>query len=93
MESKTIITAYSLIDLLQQLQTNLKDGYVFDLESVENYPQSFGGYFVVPMVDPSTIAVKKEPSKEEETVVQLTQATEEVAEQKEPKQRRTKQEK
>ena len=45
-----IIQAFSLVDLLKEVREAALEGYDFDFNTVENFPQQFGLHFHVPMV-------------------------------------------
>ena len=45
-----IIQAFSLVDLLKEVREASLEGYDFDFNTVENFPQQFGLHFHVPMV-------------------------------------------
>lgn len=45
-----IIQAFSLVDLLKEVREATLEGYDFDFNTVENFPQQFGLHFHVPMV-------------------------------------------
>lgn len=59
-----IIQAFSLVDLLKEVREATLEGYDFDFNTVENFPQQFGLHFHVPMVkgavDQPTTAVSSE---------------------------------
>ena len=45
-----IIQAFSLVDLLKEVREATLEGYDFDFNTVENFPQQFGLHFHVPML-------------------------------------------
>ena len=45
-----IIQAFSLVDLLKEVREATLEGYDFDFNTVEHFPQQFGLHFHVPMV-------------------------------------------
>lgn len=45
-----IIQAFSLVDLLKEVREATLEGYDFDFNTVEYFPQQFGLHFHVPMV-------------------------------------------
>ena len=45
-----IIQAFSLVDLQTEVREATREGYDFDFNTVENFPQQFGLHFHVPMV-------------------------------------------
>ena len=45
-----IIQAFSLVDLLKEVREAALEGYDFDFNTVEHFPQQFGLHFHVPMV-------------------------------------------
>ena len=49
-----IIQAFSLVDLLKEVREATLEGYDFDFNTVENFPQQFGLHFHVPMVKGAT---------------------------------------
>ena len=58
------IDAYSLVELLEQVQENIQAGYVIDLSTNENYPQIIGHHYTLGMVkmeveDTSVAKVRK----------------------------------
>ena len=59
-----IIQAFSLVDLLKEVREATLEGYDFDFNTVEYFPQQFGLHFHVPMlkgaVDQPNIAVSSE---------------------------------
>ena len=59
-----IIQAFSLVDLLKEVREATLEGYDFDFNTVENFPQQFGLHFHVPMlkggVDQPSTAVSSE---------------------------------
>ena len=61
-----IIQAFSLVDLLKEVREATLEGYDFDFNTVEHFPQQFGLHFHVPMVkggvDQPTTAVSSENS-------------------------------
>ena len=61
-----IIQAFSLVDLLKEVREATLEGYDFDFNTVEHFPQQFGLHFHVPMVkggvDQPNTAVSSENS-------------------------------
>ena len=61
-----IIQAFSLVDLLKEVREATLEGYDFDFNTVENFPQQFGLHFHAPMlkgtVDQPSTAVSSENS-------------------------------
>ena len=61
-----IIQAFSLVDLLKEVREAALEGYDFDFNTVEHFPQQFGLHFHVPMVkggvDQPNTAVSSENS-------------------------------
>ena len=59
-----IIQAFSLVDLLKEVREATLEGYGFDFNTVEHFPQQFGLHFHVPMlkgaVDQPNAAVSSE---------------------------------
>ncbi len=45
-----IIQAFSLVDLLKEVREATLEGYDFDFNTVEYFPQQFGLHFHVPML-------------------------------------------
>ena len=45
-----IIQAFSLVDLLKEVREATLEGYDFDFNTVEHFPQQFGLHFHVPML-------------------------------------------
>ena len=45
-----IIQAFSLVDLLKEVREASLEGYDFDFNTVEHFPQQFGLHFHVPML-------------------------------------------
>ena len=45
-----IIQAFSLVDLLKEVREATLEGYGFDFNTIEHFPQQFGLHFHVPMV-------------------------------------------
>ena len=45
-----IIQAFSLVDLLKEVREAALEGYDFDFNTVEHFPQQFGLHFHVPML-------------------------------------------
>ena len=45
-----IIQAFSLVDLLKEVREATLEGYDFDFNTIENFPQQFGLHFHVPML-------------------------------------------
>jgi hypothetical protein len=45
-----IIQAFSLVDLLKEVREATLEGYGFDFNTVEHFPQQFGLHFHVPML-------------------------------------------
>lgn len=43
------IDAWNLVDLLQEVAQNTKDGFELDVETNEGYPKQFGTRFVLQM--------------------------------------------
>ena len=48
------IDAYSLVELLVQVQENIQLGYLIDLSTNENYPQIIGHHYTLGMAKEST---------------------------------------
>ena len=44
------VEAYSLMEFCQKVQEAVQEGYVFDFESNENFPQKFGSFMGAGMV-------------------------------------------
>lgn len=63
MQKKTV-EAYSLGEFCTLVEPLLKEGWSFDFESNENYPQSYGSYLSATLVL-SNQEVKQEEIKEE----------------------------
>ena len=52
------IDAYSLVELLEQVQENIQLGYLIDLSTNENYPQIIGHHYTLGMVySKSTVVI------------------------------------
>lgn len=47
------ITAYSLSEFCKLTQDAIKQGYVFDFDSNENFPQTYGSFLECTMVMPA----------------------------------------
>ena len=45
-----VIQAFSLVDLLKEVREATLEGYDFDFNTVEHFPQQFGLHFHVPML-------------------------------------------
>ena len=63
------IDAYSLVELLEQVQENIQAGYVIDLSTNENYPQIIGHHYTLGMVKDKTDGVTEVVSKPRKTKV------------------------
>lgn len=74
---RTEVIAYNFVDLLFAIEAQVKQGYTFDLDDVKNYPQTFGHYYVVPMVKSESKEVKQEVAPAQQDVVQSQQAPDE----------------
>lgn len=48
-EEKITFNAYSLVDVLEQTQKLVQQGYELDLDSNSGYPQQFGTVYVITM--------------------------------------------
>lgn len=75
MQPIVTIEAYNLADFCVKAQAAVLDGYVFDLESNANYPQSFGSYYSVNMIRPTEVDIEVE-SEADEVEVQSEVETE-----------------
>ena len=66
-----IIQAFSLVDLLKEVSEATLEGYDFDFNTVEHFPQQFGLHFHVPMVkgavgQPNTVVSSENGTVQEE---------------------------
>lgn len=55
----TVIQAYDLVGLLQEVQKATLEGYRIDLESTDNYPRQIGTAYLLGMVKVESDVVKE----------------------------------
>lgn len=74
-EIKTIET-YSLYEFCKAVQEAVQEGYVFDFDSNDLFPQAFGSLMTAGMVKYNEVEVNEEAKQELEAVEQLIQRSE-----------------
>ena len=72
------IETYSLHEFCQEVQAAIKDGFSFDFESNENFPQNYGTLLTCGLVKVSEKLNTEEVVTETEETVTQTEQTEEV---------------
>ena len=85
-----IIQAFSLVDLLKEVREATLEGYDFDFNTVENFPQQFGLHFHVPMVKGGVKLSDMQDSSENGTVQEERTEGSDEQEQEAPKRGRKK---
>ena len=53
-----LVQEYTLVDFLLKVQQSIKEGWTFDLNTIQNYPQQVGPVFMAGMVREPVEAVK-----------------------------------
>ena len=85
-----IIQAFSLVDLLKEVREATLEGYDFDFNTVEYFPQQFGLHFHVPMVKGGVKLSDMQDSSENSTVQEERTEDSDEQEQEAPKRGRKK---
>ena len=85
-----IIQAFSLVDLLKEVREATLEGYDFDFNTVENFPQQFGLHFHVPMLKGTVAQPTTAVSSENSTVQEERTEGSDEQEQEAPKRGRKK---
>ena len=85
-----IIQAFSLVDLLKEVREATLEGYDFDFNTVENFPQQFGLHFHVPMLKGTVDQPSTAVSSENDTVQEERTEGSDEQEQEAPKRGRKK---
>lgn len=71
------IHAYDLVGFVEQFQHAVQEGYVIDLDTIDNYPQMIGTQFVMNLVKPNHSKPTKEVKDEPVVEKQQTQEAQE----------------
>ena len=85
-----IIQAFSLVDLLKEVREATLEGYDFDFNTVEHFPQQFGLHFHVPMLKGTVAQPTTAVSSENSTVQEERTEVSDEQEQEAPKRGRKK---
>ena len=69
------IDAYQLGEYSQKVQDAILDGYVFDFDSNENYPTSFGSFYHAVMVKAEEVQETQVQQDNKEVTPEFTQVS------------------